>query len=704
MQLSQSTHRQTFIDILAEEIRRKAAAESMSMPVAASRVVLSWLDYDLDDLTLIDSQDRGIDAWLATGEGFEIFQIKTHESDASNNLDLSPFNGKGIGDLARARDFFVAERDTNVTSKSLKQLLYQRDTALRNHKLQNNTLHLSVTLHLVILGDRLTEQANAELEAFKATIARDVKIDDVPVQFHAVLHTIDDIVNKKWRENNRKWVDSSGRVYEKIRLNPGPEGAINDHANAIFYCKAIDLVNAYDTLGYQLFEPNVRANINNSPVNRAIRDSVLHQRTRRDFKFLNNGVTITCDSFIKPTKQNAYFTVVHPGVVNGLQTVVALHTAYQVLTPQDKKDFEMNCSLMVRLLMNSAVDDISRVVKATNNQNPMKARNLVSNNSEQLIYVRVFAEKLGWFYESKQGAWDAFEKDYKRWRPSLNKRPKEFQTHRRRTRRIDNAYLAQTWLAFIGFSAEAVNDKKSLFDERFYSLIFKQQTRKHSADYDFSLARAREDTIDQSPHAALMLTSFLLGQFADEAVPTAAQNRQEACDRLGIDVGRLTKAELDAQLSKDPQFLLNQALTFMSLLFVDFVGFIFYRSLGENIHRYGERILANHSFRALADQFDTDAIKNQCDSGKNNEHDLLIILWSLFKETIDDMINSSWGQSYRAAPVKARFVFSRETRDRLFKDIQQLDEYMKKRSIKKPWAVGVADGQGLFEFVRSCTA
>ncbi len=704
MQLSQSTHRQTFLDLLAEDIRRVATDESLSVPSAAVRVVLRWLGYELDDMTVIDSRDRGVDAWLATGTGFDLFQVKTHENNADGLLDLRAFDGSGVRDLERARTFFLNERDSQVSQKALKQLLNRRDSALRSHKLEESAVAIAVTLHLVILGEQLTSQALAEFKAFQADNASPVLVDDVPFQIHAVLHTADDIIDGRWREGNREWVDTRGRRYDRINLHPGSEGAISDNQNAIFYCKGMDLVNAYEALGYQIFEPNVRANITNSRVNQAIRDSVLHQRSRRDFRFLNNGVTITCDSFAKPNPQKPYFNVLHPGIVNGLQTVVALHTAYQQLTPRDKDDFEQHCSVMVRLLMNTAVDDITRVVKATNNQNPMKPRNLVSNNVEQLIYARIFAEELSWFYEAKEGAWDAFDKDPKRWRPTLSKRSKDFRTERRKVRRVDNANLAQTWLAFIGFAFESVNEKKSLFDDRFYTLIFKQQPRHHGVDYDFALSRVREDVVDQSPSAALLLVSYLAWSFADAAVPTAAQNRQDACARLGIDAVRMTKAELDARLSRDNEFLLNQVLAGMSMLFTEFVGFVLYRALGESIHHFGHRLLGNHSFASLAKQYAPELVKDQIDAGAFAEHDLLIVLWLLFVETIEDMINSGWGESYRAAPVKVRFVFSRETRDRLYREIQNTNDFMKKRSVKKPWAVGVTDGQGLFEFVRSCIA
>ena len=57
----------------------------------------------------------------------------------------------------------------------------------------------------------------------------------------------------------------------------------------------------------------------------------------------------------------------------------------------------------------SSVSDISRMVRATNTQNPMQPRNLLSNNSEQVLFEKLFAE-LGWFYERKQRSNIAFER------------------------------------------------------------------------------------------------------------------------------------------------------------------------------------------------------------------------------------------------------------------------------------------------------
>ena len=65
----------------------------------------------------------------------------------------------------------------------------------------------------------------------------------------------------------------------------------------MFFAKASQLVDAYQEIGYQIFESNVRCEIKNSSVNKAIKASLRAHRGREEFKHLNNGITIICDSF-----------------------------------------------------------------------------------------------------------------------------------------------------------------------------------------------------------------------------------------------------------------------------------------------------------------------------------------------------------------------------------------------------------------------
>src|SRR5262245_54567802 len=113
MYISKSLHGQTFITILGEKIREKEIEESLSFGNAAVRILIQWLGYDPDDVIFIDGSDRGIDAWVANDTSIEIFQVKTHEPVIEGILELGKFDGQGVSDLARAKNFLLHERTIN---------------------------------------------------------------------------------------------------------------------------------------------------------------------------------------------------------------------------------------------------------------------------------------------------------------------------------------------------------------------------------------------------------------------------------------------------------------------------------------------------------------------------------------------------------------------------------------------------------------
>ena len=709
-------HRQNYIDDLRNAIIEKTEDEKLAFHTAATRVLLSWLGYQIEgkDLIFIDNKDSGIDAWKLTDAGMELFQIKTHDLTSDELICLDPFDNEGVNDLTRAKKLLCFSEISKTVSNDIKDLLGRWSYMLQQRKAQEIDTAALVTLNLIILGNNLTLPAKEEFERLRESVKELVKIQEVEVQFDAVLYTIDSIIRRHWQEDNSEWRDMLGNKKTSITLRPLKEGPwINDNKNSIFYCLAIDLVKAYEALGYQLFEPNVRAEIKRSRVNEAIRESVRHEKSRKDFRFLNNGVTITCESYEVPKKGGRkHFIVNYPGVVNGLQTVVALHNAYSELPEKAQKDFEDNCSVLVRLLLKHAVDDITTVVRATNTQNPMRARNLVSNSTEQIGFARIFAEQLEWFYAAKEGAWNAFEKDSKRWRPSLNKNAKEFK-FKNKIRKVDNLELAQTWLSFIGCSSTAAEEREQLFDNH-YEVIFKRRTKKHGFYFDYSPTVAKSDDNSDlcAPNASLMLVSYLCYSFAQSIVPSLKENRDDIRKRLGKeinkilgvnDITQLNAQEVDGKLFEaDNHFALNQVLRYMPFLFTDFVGFILFESLGQNIHQYGREIISNHSFDIMRREFDIEPIKQKINAANFKKNDVLTILWLLFLDIMEDWMNGEWKQSYRNADRKARFVLSKETRNRLYKEVVEKDRFMQKRPLTKFWALGVKEHQGLFDFTRDC--
>ena len=113
-------------------------------------------------------------------------------------------------------------------------------------------------------------------------------------------------VKRGGKASPTEWRDITGRKRDKISLTNTKNQLITEPKSVVFYTLAHDLVRAFLDFGYQLFEPNVRCEIKNSKVNRAIKASVRSARGRREFKHLNNGITMICAGSQKGDTDSSY--------------------------------------------------------------------------------------------------------------------------------------------------------------------------------------------------------------------------------------------------------------------------------------------------------------------------------------------------------------------------------------------------------------
>jgi hypothetical protein len=369
-------------------------------------------------------------------------------------------------------------------------------------------LTYSVCIYFCCLSNGLTSQANKELAHIANT--QPIEYGGAKLLVEIIPIFVDDLISARWREVNSEWKTADGKKEDTLFLTVA-DGVISTAKSVVFFTKAIDLVNAFDRFGYQIFEPNVRCELKRSKVNQAIRDSVKSSRGRREFKHLNNGITLICASYKAP-KEGSRIRIRQPGVINGLQTVKSIHDAYEELEHSEKEHFAETCEVLVRLHTREAVGDYRQLVKSTNNQNPMQPRNLRSNAPEQLLYERLFAD-LNWFYERKEGAWAAFKSDHKLWGTLRGKRVTDFRSSRPNiVKNVDNLELAQSWLSFIGFSNEAIHDKRDIFtDDRYYDLVFLKRVKKHGSEYGYRLLdpQVNADAEAQAPAPAILLSRLL---------------------------------------------------------------------------------------------------------------------------------------------------------------------------------------------------
>lgn len=700
-------HRKNLLDAMRDEIREMTEG-GLSAPDAFVRLAAGWLGFDLEGDQFVDSKgERGIDFWYASENGWNVFQVKSHELSQSGQLQTEVFGIEGINDVRRAVELLSSEEAEPAGNERLRQLLDKWDSTLRRRRHENKRDPLHVEVGLVVFGDGLTPQAKDELDALRRANSAPRQVRETPVEFNVRLYTLEDIVDARWRQENREWTDRVGHKRDWIELNPesGDQETrwISGGKHATFFCRAVDLVHAFEDFGYQVFEPNVRAHIPKSKVNDAIRESLRHKRSREEFRFLNNGVTITCQRFEKPKPPNRLsFRVTHPGVVNGLQTVMALYDTYSELGVEDQKHFENKCYLLVRILWEDAVHDIKSVVLATNTQNPMQPRNLRSNTVEQILYEQQFA-RLGWFYERKQGAWEAFSADPKRWRTLTNTPKGKFQysggAGRKRIRKLDNEELAQTWLSLIGFSDDAVHNKRDLFDpdKKWYDLTFLKRSQHHAAHYNFDDARARADCAEDAPNPRLLLVSFLAREFAKSAALSAKQNREAALERLKRGSGPVAADDQDVEikLARDQEYLLELAIAGMTFVFVDFLGFLLFEAVGERVHEAGDKLLSSGCLKRLAQSNDFTWVPSYVRECQFEPTDVLCLGWHAFRSTLEQLLGTPWKELYQSARNRSRFNHSAENRRQILDRFKQINQFMERTTLMETWATGIPLKTGL---------
>lgn len=150
-----------------------------------------------------------------------------------------------------------------------------------------------------------------------------------------------------------------------------------------------------DTTG-SIFDANIRRFLGtrgavNSDILRTCADTgVSHQ-----FWFLNNGITVVCDSFDPVTDpDNPHVKIKNMQIVNGCQTASALAIA--------EKDGKLASDARLLLRIYEAADSqlVDRIVLTTNNQNKISSRDLRSNDKIQVDMESGFL-KYKFYYERK---------------------------------------------------------------------------------------------------------------------------------------------------------------------------------------------------------------------------------------------------------------------------------------------------------------
>ena len=519
-------------------------------------------------------RDLGIDFYSQFDRSYHIGQCKIPEKDwlEANPTKPKLFGPSTIDDPRDALRYLMG--DSELKPNERVQQLYALLEGDRKHE------DFSLTVFIVVYGRLNARGRDAFTELKQEYESKFVTV---------VLQEMDDLVDEFL-------VGAAHSTEEiKIDLRTNTNEILRAHGYCYFLANVADLYKAFTKFGWRLFDLNLRYEIRNSAINGEIVRSLKFHKSRARFHHYNNGLIIVAQSY-KIDERDKRIRLIGAQIVNGLQTVKSIYNAVATKEVQ-LADLEADCLVQVKLITSAEADFVSKVVQATNNQNPMAARNLRSNTREQKILRKSFALlNPRWFYQLKEGEWKSLTSEGGRFfEQVVGYRASDFRPEAGRQfgRVIDNQDAAKAWLAFIGFADQSGDRVTHYFaDENVYDLAFNSRPSEQYW-YEFSKStdwdkKRHEGLEQQQGSASQYLLAYFVWQFVNAFVPSPQKYRTQGLDE-GVKAGKITKAsgsyttaskDQDAFLAENRTYQTWRLMANMKELLVEAVAQILARKYG----------------------------------------------------------------------------------------------------------------------------
>lgn len=199
------------------------------------------------------------------------------------------------------------------------------------------------------------------------------------------------------------------------------------------------------------FDKNIRKFLGkNGKINSNILNTCVDPEMSKLFWFLNNGITIVCDSYdLNKDADMPTVTIDNLQIVNGCQTSETLKHALEANLLQEKT------SVLVKIFATKDPILMDGITISTNNQNSINNRDLKANDQIQIDLQDAFYEKFQLHYERKR---NEFKND-----KNIDK-----------SRIIKNEKVAQAFLSLGRKKPSLARDKvsKIFSEEKIYKEIF----------------------------------------------------------------------------------------------------------------------------------------------------------------------------------------------------------------------------------------
>ena len=283
----------------------------------------------------------------------------------SENEDLILVQGKYSSKLDREA-IFNAFIKMDLTIRNIERGFSEK----YNEKLKSSYRNCS---------DNLGENGNIELVLFTASklskenqrnIEMDLENYESLKDYIITIYYLEDIEGQIQYINKRDpWVQEDKIKFDKesglLKFNEnGLLINISGYSLKLLYEK-------YQSKG--LFDLNLRKFISNKKVDSGIKNTL--KNNRRNFWYLNNGITIGCNDF---TIDGNIIKLYNFSIINGAQTTTLISKS-----SNGDQDFLLPCKIIKAERNLDEGDFITEIAEASNSQKPINSRDLKANRFEQ---------------------------------------------------------------------------------------------------------------------------------------------------------------------------------------------------------------------------------------------------------------------------------------------------------------------------------
>ena len=394
--------------------------------------VLSLSPDEIEDSITDGPNDRGIDA------------VYVDDRDGRNTIHLFQF--KHVNSFARAKNNFPSAEIDKLLSFCADLLnqspgMEQTCNPILWAKIQEMWAALenpdpSFEIHfcgnMKGLVDAQRERVTTALSSYRS--------------FNVNQHTLDSIVGL-FIEKKEPKIDAQLRVVDKNYFER-TDGNIRGLIVTVEATEIIKLIidpEAPNQVRLDVFNDNLRIYLTKkNRINRKIYATALSDKNV-EFWYLNNGITLTCDSFsYQPGSRAPLVCLENIQIVNGGQTSNSLFEAYQ-----EDPDKVQNVLVLARIYETRTRDITAEIAEATNSQTPINTRDLRSNDEVQKKLEESFLDQ-GLYYERKH---------------------RQYHEQQRR-KRIDSLSAGQAYLAYsLGYPEVAKKDRARVFGDMYDSIF-----------------------------------------------------------------------------------------------------------------------------------------------------------------------------------------------------------------------------------------